>query len=215
MCITIRLPFVSRYSFRSVRVRGRWNTPYWKKGKDPHPQDKSQYLDFTKDPRPLYYKTPPCVIYHKKISVVRPFLVLSKDEIGPQSKTGRFLSKAETLGVLGIFSPFQPLVITLTINWLDLQVSLEQQPEGPFDPLSLFGSRGLRACNPGRAQKESVGCTPRGLMQPHALLRRALRRFSNSKWFLEGFLEGACRGFSAKTRFLGGFLEGMGFIEGA
>ena len=39
----------------------------WKKGKDPHPQDKSQYLDFTKDPRPLYYKTPPCVFYHKNL----------------------------------------------------------------------------------------------------------------------------------------------------
>ena len=32
----------------------------WKKGKDPDPQDKIQHLDFTKDPRPLYYKTPPC-----------------------------------------------------------------------------------------------------------------------------------------------------------
>ena len=53
-----------------------------KKGKDPHPQDKSQYLDFTKDPRPLYYKTPPCALYHK-MSVVRPFSVLSKDEMGP------------------------------------------------------------------------------------------------------------------------------------
>ena len=28
ICITIRLPFVSRYFFRSIRVRGRWNTPY-------------------------------------------------------------------------------------------------------------------------------------------------------------------------------------------
>ena len=26
----------------------------WKKGKEPHPQDKIQHLDFTKDPRPLY-----------------------------------------------------------------------------------------------------------------------------------------------------------------
>ena len=34
-----------------------------------------------------------------KMSVVRPFSVLSKDEIGPESKTGRFLSKAEILGV--------------------------------------------------------------------------------------------------------------------
>ena len=39
----------------------------WKKGKDPHPQDKSQQLDFTKDPRPLYYKIPPCVFYHKNV----------------------------------------------------------------------------------------------------------------------------------------------------
>ena len=39
----------------------------WKKGKDPHPQDKSQHLNFTKDPRPLYYKTPPCVFYHKNV----------------------------------------------------------------------------------------------------------------------------------------------------
>ena len=55
----------------------------WKKGKDPHPQDKIQHLDFTKDPRSLYYKTPPCVFFTTKMSVVRPFSVLSKDEIGP------------------------------------------------------------------------------------------------------------------------------------
>ena len=39
------------------------------------------------------------------MSVVRPFSVLSKDEIGPESKTGRFLSKAEILGGPGVFSP--------------------------------------------------------------------------------------------------------------
>ena len=65
----------------------------WKKGKDPHPQDKIQHLDFTKDPRPLYYKTPPCAFYHKN---VRTKLALSE--------TGRFLSKAEILGV-GVSSP--------------------------------------------------------------------------------------------------------------
>ena len=27
MCITIRLPFLSRYFCRSIKVRGRWNTP--------------------------------------------------------------------------------------------------------------------------------------------------------------------------------------------
>ena len=81
---------------------------FWKwecnKGKDPHPQDKIQHLDFTKDPRPLYYKTPPCAFFTTKTSVVRPFSVLSNDEIGPYCKTGRFLSKAEILGV-GAFSP--------------------------------------------------------------------------------------------------------------
>ena len=30
-------------------------------------QDKIQHLDFTKDPRPLYYKTPACLFYHKKV----------------------------------------------------------------------------------------------------------------------------------------------------
>ena len=40
---------------------------FWKKGKDPHPQDKIQHLDFTKDPRPRYYKTPPSVFYHKNV----------------------------------------------------------------------------------------------------------------------------------------------------
>ena len=39
----------------------------WKKGKDPHPQDKIQQLDFTKDPRPFYYKTLPCAFYHKNV----------------------------------------------------------------------------------------------------------------------------------------------------
>ena len=42
-------------------------SPFWKKGKDPHPQDKIQHLAFTKDLRPLYYKTPPCVVYHKNV----------------------------------------------------------------------------------------------------------------------------------------------------
>ena len=44
-----------------------WGGIFWKKGKDPHPQDKIQHLDFTKDPRPLYYKTPSCAFYHKNV----------------------------------------------------------------------------------------------------------------------------------------------------
>ena len=39
----------------------------WKEGKDPHTQDKIQRLDFTKDPRPLHYKTPPSAFYHKNV----------------------------------------------------------------------------------------------------------------------------------------------------
>ena len=42
--------------------------------------------------------------------------------------------------------------------------------------------------------RSHIGCTPRGSCN-RTLLRRVLRRFSNSKCFLEGFLEGACKGF--------------------
>ena len=42
----------------------------------PPPRQDSAFLDFTKDPRPLYYKTPPCVFYHKN--------VCSKAVFGPQ-----------------------------------------------------------------------------------------------------------------------------------
>ena len=52
-------------------------------GRERPPQDMIQHLDFTKDPRSLYHKTPPGVFYRKKKSVARPFSVLSKDEIGP------------------------------------------------------------------------------------------------------------------------------------
>ena len=39
-----------------------------------------------------------------------------------------------------------------------------------------------------------LGRTPRGSCN-RTLLRRVLRRFSDRKCFLEGFLEGACKGF--------------------
>ena len=39
-----------------------------------------------------------------------------------------------------------------------------------------------------------IECTPRGACNS-TLLRRVLRRFSDSKRFLEGFLEGACKSF--------------------
>ena len=58
--------FSSRTGF-CRNPRGFFPNKFWKKGKDPHPQDKSQYLDFAKDPRPLYYKTTSCVFYHKNL----------------------------------------------------------------------------------------------------------------------------------------------------
>ena len=33
----------------------------------PDPQDKIQHLDFIKDPRPPYYKTPPCVLLPQNV----------------------------------------------------------------------------------------------------------------------------------------------------
>ena len=46
-------------------------------------------------------------------------------------------------------------------------------------------------------QPPYVGCTPKGSCN-RTLLRRVLRRFSNSKCFLEGFLEGACKEFQQR-----------------
>ena len=74
-------------------------------GKGPHPQDEIQHLDFTKDPRPLYYKTPPCAFYRKNVcSKSRPrSLVRTKLALG---KTGRFLVRLKSWG-WGSFPPFQ------------------------------------------------------------------------------------------------------------
>ena len=63
MCIEFKIRVLKR---KSGWLRKR-KPELWKKGKDPHPQDKIQHLDFTKDPRPLYYKTPPCAFYHKNV----------------------------------------------------------------------------------------------------------------------------------------------------
>ena len=60
---------------------------------------------------------------------------------------------------------------------------------------SIFGSFPLFS----RAKCQSCLCLNRvhtkGVMQQHAILRRVLTSSSNSKCFLEGFLEGACKGF--------------------
>ena len=66
-------------------------------------------------------------------------------------------------------------------------------------PLLSFLGLGTGTNRDKRGQMETKrdipgGCTPRGSCN-RTLLRRVLRRFSNNKCFLEGFLEGACEGF--------------------
>ena len=51
--------------------------------------------------------------------------------------------------------------------------------------------------SPSALKLAPLGCTPRGSCN-RTLLRRVLRRFSNSKCFLEGFLEGAFKGFQSR-----------------
>ena len=45
-----------------------------------------------------------------------------------------------------------------------------------------------------RLKASKTGCTPWGSCNS-TLLRRVLRRFFNSKCFLEGFSEGTCKGY--------------------
>ena len=76
---------------------------------------------------------------------------------------------------------------------------------GVLRPKSTLQGSGL--------DKLGLGCTPRGSCN-RTLLKRVLRRFSNSKCFLEGFLEGACKGFG-KDKVLRRVLRRESFIEGA
>ena len=74
--------------------------------------------------------------------------------------------------------------------------------------------------NPGQMFRSSFSVSSyrvhtKGVMQQHATLRRVLRRFSNSKCFLEGFLEGACKGFQYIDKVLRRVLRREWFIEGA
>ena len=73
--------------------------------KTPTPKEKIQHLDFSKDPRPLHYKTPPCEFYHENVRTKAVFRSLVRTKLA-LSNTGRFLTKAEILGVV-VFSPFQ------------------------------------------------------------------------------------------------------------
>ena len=49
------------------RKSGPLHASFKRREKTPHPQDKIQHLDFTKDWRPLCYKTLPCAFYHKNV----------------------------------------------------------------------------------------------------------------------------------------------------
>ena len=79
---------------------------------------------FTTRPLPVHFTT--------NMFVVRPFSVLRKDEIGPHSKTDRFLTKAESWG-WGSFPLFQILSLRFNfcVNGWD-SPDPRQGPESPF-----------------------------------------------------------------------------------
>ena len=98
-------------------------------------------------------------------------------------------------------------------NGSDLKITLENQ-NNSLAKKTQRSTRGKSPKKVGKVASVSLGRTPRGSCN-RTLLRRVLRRFSNSKYFLEGFLEGALQGLQSRERFLEGFLEGGGVIEGA
>ena len=69
----------------------------WKKGKDPHPKTRFSIWTLLRTPGHLTTRSLP-VYSTTKMSVVRPFRSLVRTKLA-LSKTGRFLSKAESLGV--------------------------------------------------------------------------------------------------------------------
>ena len=81
--------------------------------------------------------------------------------------------------------------------------NLTPSPKSPQNFQTITGEHSSREGNPPSKPPTQIknslhevflGCTPRGSCN-RTLLRRVLRRFSHSKCFLEGFLEGACQGF--------------------
>ena len=73
------------------------------------------------------------------------------------------------------------------------------RPKHTWGQTHILGCRGdlgqsLHHGDKFRTKSRKKGCTLRGSCNT-ALLRKALRRFSNRKCFLEEFLEGACKGF--------------------
>ena len=72
--------------------------------KTPTPKTRVSIWTLLRTPAALLQDPSLCIFYHKNVCS-KAVSVLSKDETGQNSKTGRFLSKAEILGVLGVFSP--------------------------------------------------------------------------------------------------------------
>ena len=79
----------------------------WKKGKDPTPKTRVSIWTLLRTPG-RFTTRPLRVYFTTKMSVVRPFSVLSKELA--LSKTGCFLSQAEILGV-GVFSPLPIMLV--------------------------------------------------------------------------------------------------------
>ena len=79
-------------------------------------------------------------------------MVLSKDEIGPHSKTGRFLTKAEVLGVGG---PFPPLSIKVGQNKSRQTIGFSARTSRKLT-LTYFYSVQTRCIVKGEAQKNPL-----------------------------------------------------------
>ena len=85
-----------------------WPLRVGRREKTPTPQDKIQHLDFTKDPRPLLLQDPLPVHFATKMSVARPFSVLSENEIGPLVIRAVFLVRLTSWG-WGVFPPLSSI----------------------------------------------------------------------------------------------------------
>ena len=79
LCVSVQFHCRGRFRFRFRLLEngsGRFRqsavrflfSKTWKKKRPPPPRQDSASGSFTKDPRPLYYKTRPCVFYHRKMS---------------------------------------------------------------------------------------------------------------------------------------------------
>ena len=128
-------------------------------GKRPPPPRQESASGFTKDPRPLYYKTPPCVFYHKNVR--------SKAVFGPQQgrnwplvKRVVFLVRLKSWG-WGSLPPLQHLARDVQVLALKTELMVERdqgrgrfvafafdQLRQPCDKTCVFQSRCLHRNRP-------------------------------------------------------------------